>query len=102
MRPIDADSLKYRRKDYSGYDDVTDEERKRGILFLLKEDIDATLTIATVKRGKWKPYYEVLEKTSDYFVSAFGYKCSECGTIFHDQWDFCGNCGAVMEKADEN
>lgn len=54
------------------------------------------------KHGKWKPYYEILEETADYFVSASGYECSECGTIFHNQWDFCGNCGAVMEKADEN
>ena len=54
------------------------------------------------KTGKWKRHYEVLEKTSEYVISASGYECSECGTIFHNQWDFCGNCGAVMEKADEN
>lgn len=58
--------------------------------------------IGSVKYGKWKPYYKVLEETADYFVSASGYECSECGTIFHNQWNFCGNCGAVMEKADEN
>ena len=55
-----------------------------------------------VKHGKWKQHYEVLEKTSEYVISASGYECSECGTIFHNQWDFCGNCGAVMEKVDEN
>lgn len=54
------------------------------------------------KRGKWKYHYEILEETADYVVSTCGYECSECGTIFHNQWDFCGNCGAVMEKADEN
>lgn len=54
------------------------------------------------KRGKWKRHYEILEKTSEYVISASGYECSECGTIFHDQWDFCGNCGAIMEKADED
>lgn len=58
--------------------------------------------IGSVRHGKWKPYYEILEETADYFVSASGYECSECGTIFHNQWDFCGNCGAIMEKADEN
>ena len=102
MRLIDADALKYRRKDYGGYDDVSDEERKRGILYLLEEDIAAVPTINPVKHGKWKPHYEVLEKTSEYVISASGYECSECGTIFHNQWDFCGNCGAVMEKVDEN
>jgi len=59
-------------------------------------------TIDPVKHGKWKRHYEVLEKTSEYVISASGYECSECGTIFHNQWDFCGNCGAVMEKVDEN
>lgn len=54
------------------------------------------------KRGKWKCHYEILEKTSEYIISASGYECSECGTMFHNQWDFCGNCGAIMEKADEN
>lgn len=54
------------------------------------------------KRGKWKHHYEILEKTSEYVISASGYECSECGTMFHNQWDFCGNCGAVMEKVDEN
>ena len=53
MRLIDADALKYRRKDYGSYDDVGDDERKRGILFLLKEDIAAAPTIDTVKHGKW-------------------------------------------------
>ncbi len=45
MRLIDADALKYRRKDYSGYDDVGDVERKHGILFLLEEDIATAPTI---------------------------------------------------------
>lgn len=45
MRLIDADALRYRRKDYGGYDDVSDEERTEGIMFLLKEDIDNAPTI---------------------------------------------------------
>lgn len=45
MRLIDADALKYRRKDYGGYDDVSEAERKEGIMFLLKEDIDNAPTI---------------------------------------------------------
>lgn len=69
---------------------------------VLVDYLRALPTVDPMKHGKWKPYYEILEETSDYFVSASGYECSECGTIFHNQWDFCGNCGAVMEKADEN
>ena len=59
MRLIDTDALKYRRKDYGGYDDVSDKERKEGILFLLKEDIDNAPTIDAVpvvrcKDCRWK------------------------------------------------
>lgn len=58
MRLIDTDTLKYRRKGYDGYADVSDKERKEGILFLLKEDIDNAPTIDAVpvvrcKDCKW-------------------------------------------------
>lgn len=49
MRLIDADALKYRRKDYGGYDDVGADERKRGILYLFEEDIAAAPTIDAVE-----------------------------------------------------
>ena len=105
MRPIDADSLKYRRKDYGGYDDVPDEERKRGILFLLKEDIDAAPTIDTVKHGQW---IKMSDRDGIYWA------CSECGedllrfshyTEFDllprlksiDRTNYCPNCGARMD-----
>ncbi len=48
MRLINTDTLKYRRKYYGGYDDVSDKERKEGIMFLLKEDIDNAPTIDAV------------------------------------------------------
>lgn len=74
MRLIDADALKYRRKDYGGHDDVSDEERKCGILFLLKEDIAAAPTIdaVTVVRCKDCKWYR----------KEYGWNCIEykvCG-----------------------
>ena len=75
MRPIDADSLNYRRKDYSGYDDVIYEQRKRGILFLLEEDIAAAPTIDTVKHGKWE--------SSEYLFTTGQTRCSDCKTQFY-------------------
>lgn len=48
MRPIDADALKYRREEYGGHDDVPMEARRKGILYLLKEDIDEAPTIDAV------------------------------------------------------
>lgn len=98
MRLIDADSLKYRRKDYSGYDDVSDEERKRGILFLLKEDITDAPTIDPMRHGRW--------------INDKGlYKCSACDNLWTTWWavvvpeermykemKYCPNCGARMDE----
>ena len=69
MRMIDADALKYRHKDYGGYDDVSDEKRKRGILFLLEEDIAAAPTIEP-KKGKWITMSD---------ADGVYWACSECG-----------------------
>lgn len=54
MRPIDADALKYRREEYGGHDDVPMEERRKGILYLLKEDIDEAPTIDAVPVGAYE------------------------------------------------
>lgn len=79
MRLIDADALKYRRKDYGGYDDVGDDERKRGILFLLKEDIAEAPTIDPVK---WIPCAVKLpeDKKAVYWV------CNDNGDQFECRW----------------
>ena len=68
MRLIDADALKYRRGEYSGYDDVEIEERKRGILYLLKEDITSAPTIDAMpivrcKDCKYGPVYDGIYRT---------------------------------------
>lgn len=114
MRPIDADALKYRRMDYGGYDDVTDEERKRGILYLLKKDVDAVQTIDTVKHGKWILKKELVplpwdvgdplnwnnyDETTHSEWEEF-YHCSNCdyksGTF--ERTNYCPNCGAKMDE----
>lgn len=105
MRPIDADALKYRRKEYGGYDDVPMDERRKGILYLFKEDIDEALTIEP-KHGKW---IKMSDADGVYWV------CSECGEdiprISHynpqfdlfprlesiDKTNYCPNCGAPMD-----
>lgn len=93
MRPIDADSLKYRREEYGGYDDVSMEDRKKGILYLLKEDIDNAPTIET-KKGKWIP------KTLPLTLSD-GHKdcvqCSNCKTHWDVETNYCPYCGAKMQ-----
>lgn len=105
MRLIDADSLKYRREEYGGYDDVPMEERKNGILYLLKEDIDDAPTIDPVKHGKWVPFE---------FGDETWHKCTACGAA--DQYgtkhishiagklhivyairNYCPKCGAKMD-----
>lgn len=102
MRPIDADTLKYRREDYGGYDDVGVDERKRGILYLLEKDIAAAPTIDTVKYGNWIK-----------IVDCNTVQCSECFEDFdyidglyylcHGQElpDYCPNCGARMDGKEQ-
>ena len=75
MRLIDADALKYRHKDYGGYDDVGDEARKRGILFLLKEDINSAPTINPARRKKWIPCSERLPDKAGRYLTT----CSKWG-----------------------
>lgn len=96
MRMIDADALKYRRKEFGGYDDVPMEERKKGILYLLKEDIDDALTIDPVKHGKWV-------ETGD--KGGRNYACNCCRFSFimdtcmgEPMWNYCPNCGASMKE----
>ena len=99
MRLIDADALKYRKKDYGGYDDVGDDERKRGILFLLKEDIAAAPTVDPVKHGKWIPVNERAAKCSLCGEWEYTNGKDKTGTaIIHRAIKhYCSNCGARME-----
>lgn len=101
MRPIDADSLRYRRKDYGGYDDVGDEERKRGILFLLEEDIAASPTMDAVpvvrcKDCKYRPIDTGTNQYGHELEFPNEYKCPcQCGDNWYswmpdDEW-FCAN-----------
>lgn len=55
-------------------------------------DVIEELTAADVrpvKRGKWR--------TSKY--DAFNVRCSECGHVSGNFWNFCPNCGADMREA---
>lgn len=95
MRLIDADSLTYRRKDYCGYDDVSDEERKRGILFLLKEDIISAQTVDPVKHGKWIS----VPNNQNRICSICKYE--EPFRVLYEEkslFDYCPHCGTRMDE----
>ena len=94
MRPIDADVLKYRREEYGGYDDVSMEDRKRGILYILKEDIDNTPTIES-KKGLWIKKEFPLPLSDG---SKVAYECSCCKTHWDCESNYCPYCGAQMEN----
>ena len=98
MRLIDADALKYRHKDYGGYADVSDEERKRGILYLLKEDIAAAPTIDPVRHGKWISVPHKRARICSRCERDEPYKfADEDANIF----DYCPHCGAKMNEVNE-
>jgi len=100
MRLINADALKYRREDYGGYDDVGDEERKRGILYLLEKDIAAAQTIEPVKHGTWKLLpSEVV--SDDGLWGETRYVCSNCGKQRHFPYPYCPICGAKMDVKEQ-
>lgn len=40
------------------------------------------------KHGKWL----------DYLEEGLKWKCSECGSKFTKPWNYCPNCGAIMES----
>ena len=91
---IDTDSLKYRRANYGGYDDVGDEERKRGILFLLKEDIAAAPTIDPVRHGRWISVPHKRDRICSVCECDEPYKfADEDANVF----DYCPHCGAKMD-----
>lgn len=46
-------------------------------------------TTRTIKRGRWR--------TSKY--DAFNVRCSECGHVSGNFWNFCPNCGADMRES---
>lgn len=100
MRLIDADSLKYRRMEYGAHDDVPMGERKKGIQYLLKEDIDDAPTIEP-KRGKWI-FYRTFNDWDIPIWQECG--CTECKTIIQMpprfRYPYCPNCGAKMERSE--
>lgn len=103
MRLVDTDALQYRRKDYGGYDDVSDEERKLGILFLLKEDIDAAPTIDPVKQGRQIKIGDCNTVQCSECFDDFDYIDGLC-YLCHGQElpNYCPNCGARMDEGKEN
>ena len=103
MRLIDADKLQYRRQDYGGYDDVGDEDRKIGILYLLKEDIENAPTISIDDIRLYKDELNVLAHGKWIKLYDNNYQCSACkgwvefsGGDTPDNLQFCPCCGAFM------
>ena len=94
MRLVDADSLKSRRANYGGHDDVEDDERKRGILFLLKEDIAAAPTIDPVRHGKWISVPHKRDRICSVCEHDEPYRFADEDT---NVFDYCPHCGAKMD-----
>lgn len=84
MRLIDANAL---------YEKV-DKPPMRG--FVHVSDIDTMPIINTESlrsHGKWIP--------NNFDNPAFFF-CSKCNCVFHKKTNFCPNCGAKMEKEENN
>ena len=53
------------------------------------------------RHGKWIPHEETTELAPGIKMTAKGYICSECGERFGYAWTWCGNCGAKMDKGED-
>ena len=53
-----------------------------------------TVDAETVRHGRWRP----VTKPSDTFD---GYRCSECNELVYGKTNYCPNCGAKMDEAEE-
>lgn len=115
MRLIDADEIVYRRKDYGGYDDVSDEQRKVGIVYALKEDIEKMPTINTNSYQKWIPcserlpepnqtnkantvwkYYLIQDEYGDMHTAS--YRTKYYDNSQPDCWVYCNSISVVHDK----
>lgn len=55
-------------------------------------------------RGEWERLIEYLPESNECLINFDGYKCSVCcGKVWvgdFEFWDYCPNCGAIMENKD--
>ena len=97
MRLIDADLIKYEPmlspKGNGQYEEVS---------VAYKSQIDDLPTIEERKTGKWEERKVSSEKVIEEWQSA---RCSACGRYhttpymyYFDNYSFCPNCGARMER----
>lgn len=103
MRLIDADKLPVRSID------ETDLPKDKGLLVVLKEDIDNAPTIIKAEyieqyieglidgrnrpQGKWE--------FNGFCFSSIQYKCNKCDYPTLEKTNFCPNCGADMRGKEE-
>ena len=52
--------------------------------------------------GEWERLIEYMSESDEGLITFDGYRCSVCGVkVFVDEfrfWDYCPNCGALMEN----
>ena len=91
---INRGAIQYRRMEYGGYDDVGADERKRGILYALKKDIDALPAIDA--KPTQKGYWKALSHRVDGETIYDGYECSVCEHDADYVTPYCPECGASL------
>ena len=97
MRAIDADalnSIKFHPLPYTHIipDDVNAESYERGWNDAVDAIIKNAPTIKERKAGKW------IEITPEEGHDIYTVKCDQCGRYDFFGTNYCGNCGARMER----
>jgi hypothetical protein len=103
-RLIDANAIKYRKKDeYCG------NGNSRPVRYVFDEDIAELPTVDAVEvvHGEWEKY------TDDRFIGyvadgriryrkVYSYMCSKCRNYTTVKHKYCPNCGAKMDRGNED
>ena len=112
MRPIDADALKESLKESRDncslwLQDCKEARSQKWIgraeqaLMTFNECIMRIDTIPTIepgrKTGKWI-YVECIDGEG---LGAVAWKCSECGEIYKNDYNYCPHCGSRNEVEDD-
>ena len=98
MRLVDADALKAKVEIGAEIAKLKFDEDMAVVAEAVKECISEVLDSAPtieaepVRRGKW------IEK---WFGYGYKVRCSKCGCLADQMTDYCSNCGARMEDADD-
>lgn len=97
---IDREALRKILENWRDAHADVDDEQGCGLLedVICEVDAQTAADVAPVVHGEWKP--------NELGGCAYAFYCSQCGYVdgypFNDRHKYCPNCGAKMDRGDED